>query len=215
MKRCTNTINAISMKKGNRLFFLGVFNGFILTFAFLLFLVRMDEEFHFSDIDEPLGVDSIVYMGLSSYNFEEIENEYFKRQGPENIMDKLLHQYSMAGTIWEERWDSISDIEKFGILLNDTTIADRFINKMKRQKKRRVSRSKNLPKDTIIGAKDDSCFILTRNQKIEQLHDSIRVMKAKLAVYEQAIKWFRNADEDEQQRGIEQIRNIPNDVPLP
>jgi hypothetical protein len=203
------------MKKGNRLFFLGVFNGFILTFAFLLFLVRMDEEFHFSDIDEPLGVDSIVYMGLSSYNFEEIENEYFKRQGPENIMDKLLHQYSMAGTIWEERWDSISDIEKFGILLNDTTIADRFINKMKRQKKGRVSRSKNLPKDTIIGAKDDSCFILTRNQKIEQLHDSIRVMKAKLAVYEQAIKWFRNADEDEQQRGIEQIRNIPKDVPLP
>lgn len=151
------------MKKGNRLFFLGVFNGFILTFAFLLFLVRMDEEFHFSDIDEPLGVDSIVYMGLSSYNFEEIENEYFKRQGPENIMDKLLHQYSMAGTIWEERWDSISDIEKFGILLNDTTIADRFINKMKRQKKGRVSRSKNLPKDTIIGAKDDSCFILTRS----------------------------------------------------
>jgi len=203
------------MKKGNRLFFLGVFNGFILTFAFLLFLVRMDEEFHFSDIDEPLGVDSIVYMGLSSYNFEEIENEYFKRQGPENIMDKLLHQYSMAGTIWEERWDSISDIEKFGILLNDTTIADRFINKMKRQKKGRVSRSKNLPKDTIIGAKDDSCFILTRNQKIEQLHDSIRVMKAKLAVYEQAIKWFRNAVEDEQQRGIEQIRNIPKDVPLP
>ena len=203
------------MKKGNRLFFLGVFNGFILTFAFLLFLVRMDDEFHFSDIDEPLGVDSIVYMGLSSYNFEEIENEYFKRQGPENIMDKLLHQYSMAGTIWEERWDSISDIEKFGILLNDTTIADRFINKMKRQKKGRVSRSKNLPKDTIIGAKDDSCFILTRNQKIEQLHDSIRVMKAKLAVYEQAIKWFRNADEDEQQRGIEQIRNIPKDVPLP
>ena len=203
------------MKKGNRLFFLGVFNGFILTFAFLLFLVRMDEEFHFSDIDEPLGVDSIVYMGLSSYNFEEIENEYFKRQGPENIMDKLLHQYSMAGTIWEERWDSISDIEKFGILLNDTTIADRFINKMKRQKKGRVSRSKNLPKDTIIGAKDDSCFILTRNQKIEQLHDSIRVMKAKLAVYEQAIKWFRNADEDEQQRGIEQMRSVPNDVPLP
>ena len=203
------------MKKGNRLFFLGVFNGFILTFAFLLFLVRMDEEFHFSDIDEPLGVDSIVYMGLSSYNFEEIENEYFKRQGPENIMDKLLHQYSMAGTIWENKWDSISDVEKVGILLNDKEIADRFINKMKRQKKGRVSRSKNLPKDTIIGAKDDSCFILTRNQKIEQLHDSIRVMKAKLAVYEQAIKWFRNADEDEQQRGIEQIRNIPKDVPLP
>ena len=45
--------------------------------------------------------------------------------------------------------------------------------------------------------------------------DSIRVMQAKLGVYEQAVKWFRNADKDELQRGIEQIRNIPKDVPLP
>ena len=45
--------------------------------------------------------------------------------------------------------------------------------------------------------------------------DSIRVMQAKLGVYEQAVKWFRNVDEDELQRGIEQIRNIPKDVPLP
>ena len=28
-------------------------------------------------------------------------------------------------------------------------------------------------------------------------------MQAKLGVYEQAVKWFRNADEDELQRGIE------------
>jgi hypothetical protein len=52
-------------------------------------------------------------------------------------------------------------------------------------------------------------------QRIEELEDSIRVMQAKLGVYEQAVKWFRNADEDELQRGIEQIRSVPNDVPLP
>jgi hypothetical protein len=40
-------------------------------------------------------------------------------------------------------------------------------------------------------------------------------MQAKLGVYEQAVKWFRNADEDELKRGIEQIRSVPNDVPLP
>jgi hypothetical protein len=40
-------------------------------------------------------------------------------------------------------------------------------------------------------------------------------MQAKLGVYEQAVKWFRNADEDELQRGFEQIRNVPKDVPLP
>ena len=54
-----------------------------------------------------------------------------------------------------------------------------------------------------------------RDSTIEQLQDSIRVMQAKLEVYEQAVKWFRNADEGELQRGIEQIRNIPKDVPLP
>ena len=54
-----------------------------------------------------------------------------------------------------------------------------------------------------------------RDSTIEQLQDSIRVMQAKLGVYEQAVKWFRNADEVELQRGIEQIRSVPNDVPLP
>ena len=67
------------------------------------------------------------------------------------------------------------------------------------------------------GYTQDECGVelAKRDSTIEQLQDSIRVMKAKLAVYEQAIKWFRNAVEDEQQRGIEQIRNIPKDVPLP
>jgi hypothetical protein len=54
-----------------------------------------------------------------------------------------------------------------------------------------------------------------RDQKIEQLEDSIRIMRAKLEVYEQAVKWFRNADDDELKRGIEQIRSVPKDVPLP
>jgi len=54
-----------------------------------------------------------------------------------------------------------------------------------------------------------------RDQKIEELEDSIRIMRAKLEVYEQAVKWFRNADADELQRGIEQIRSVPKDVPLP
>ena len=40
-------------------------------------------------------------------------------------------------------------------------------------------------------------------------------MQLKLDVYDKAVKWFREADSDELQRGIEQIRSIPKDVPLP
>ena len=54
-----------------------------------------------------------------------------------------------------------------------------------------------------------------RDQKIEELEDSIRSMRAKIAVYDQAVKWLRNADSDELQRGIEKIRNMPKDIPLP
>ena len=202
------------MKKNNKLFLIGVFNGIVFTFAFLLFLVRMDEDFHYLDSEEPLGVDSIVYMDLSSYNLEDIEKEYFKRQGPENIMDKLLHQYSMAGTIWESKWDSIPDVEKVGILLNDTEIADR-LNHKKRKKARRGLRRTSLPQDTLLRTKEDSCYTLTRDQKIEELEDSIRIMRAKIAVYDEAVKWLRNADADELQKGIEEIRNLPKDVLLP
>ena len=67
------------------------------------------------------------------------------------------------------------------------------------------------------GYTQDECGVelAKRDSTIEQLQDSIRVLQAKLGVYEQAVKWFRNADEDELQRGIEQIRSVPNDVPLP
>ena len=54
-----------------------------------------------------------------------------------------------------------------------------------------------------------------RDQKIEQLEDSIRIMRAKLEFYDKAVKWFRNADADELQKGIEKIRSVPKDVPLP
>ena len=54
-----------------------------------------------------------------------------------------------------------------------------------------------------------------RDQRIEQLEDSIRIMRTKLELYDKAVKWFRNADADELQKGIEQIRSVPKDVPLP
>ena len=54
-----------------------------------------------------------------------------------------------------------------------------------------------------------------RDKKIESLEESIRIMRAKLAVYEQAVEWFRSADDEELQRGIEQIRSVPKDIPLP
>lgn len=57
--------------------------------------------------------------------------------------------------------------------------------------------------------------LVKRDQRIEELEDSIRKMQLKLDLYDQAVKWFRNADSDELQRGIEEIRSIPKDVPLP
>ena len=54
-----------------------------------------------------------------------------------------------------------------------------------------------------------------RDSTIVLLQDSIRIMQAKLGVYEKAVDWFRNADEDELQKGIGQIRSVPKDVPLP
>ena len=54
-----------------------------------------------------------------------------------------------------------------------------------------------------------------RDTKIELLEDSIIKMRARLEIYDKAVKWFREANPDELQRGIEQIRNVPKDVPLP
>ena len=57
--------------------------------------------------------------------------------------------------------------------------------------------------------------LANRDQRIEKMEESIRIMRAKLEVYEQAVKWFRNADKDELKQGIEQIRSVPKDIPLP
>lgn len=60
-----------------------------------------------------------------------------------------------------------------------------------------------------------SLELAKRDQKIEQLEDSIRMIQAKLELYEEAVKWFRNASEDELQRGIKEIRSVPKEVSLP
>ena len=67
------------------------------------------------------------------------------------------------------------------------------------------------------GYTQDECGVelAKRDQRIEQLEDSIRIIQAKLEVYDKAVKWFRNADEEELKKGIEQIRSVPKDVPLP
>ena len=44
-----------------------------------------------------------------------------------------------------------------------------------------------------------------RDAKIEELEDSIKLLQIKLGVYEKAVKWFREADDEELRRGIEQI----------
>lgn len=51
--------------------------------------------------------------------------------------------------------------------------------------------------------------------RVEELEDSINKMQLKLGVYDEAVKWFRNADDEELKKGIEQIRSVPKDVPLP
>ena len=54
-----------------------------------------------------------------------------------------------------------------------------------------------------------------RATKIEELEDSIRVMQAKIEFYDEVVKWFRNADDEELERNIKLIRSFPRDAPLP
>ena len=72
-----------------------------------------------------------------------------------------------------------------------------------------------LSKEGKPGNDEYGTELAQRDKKIEDLKDSIRVLQVKLGVYEKAVKWFREADNDELQRGIEQIRSVPKDVPLP
>ena len=54
-----------------------------------------------------------------------------------------------------------------------------------------------------------------RDQKIAELEDSIRRMQARLDFYKEAVKWVMDADEEELDRGIKQVRSFPKDTPLP
>ena len=54
-----------------------------------------------------------------------------------------------------------------------------------------------------------------RDQKIEELEDSIRKMQAKIEFYDEVVNWIRGVDEEELERGIRLIRSFPKDAPLP
>ena len=54
-----------------------------------------------------------------------------------------------------------------------------------------------------------------KTAKIEELEDSIRNMQARLDFYKEAVKWVLDADEEELDRVIKQVRSFPKDTPLP
>ena len=54
-----------------------------------------------------------------------------------------------------------------------------------------------------------------KTAKIEELEDSIRNMQARLDFYKEAVKWVLDADEEDLDRVIKQVRSFPKDTPLP
>ncbi len=54
-----------------------------------------------------------------------------------------------------------------------------------------------------------------KTAKINELEDSIRNMQAKLDFYKEAVKWVMDADEEDLDRVIKQVRSYPKDTPLP
>ena len=54
-----------------------------------------------------------------------------------------------------------------------------------------------------------------KTAKINELEDSIRNMQAKLDFYKEAVKWVMDADEEDLDRIIKQVRSFPKDTPLP
>ena len=109
-------------KEIRKSFFIGMFNGVVFTFAFLIFLVEMcdgphpEEDLHAMD---SLAMDTRI-SDLSMFDKDEIEKEYYLRFSTDHVLDIILHRYSMNGTIWEDKWDSLSDMEKVKLLLGDT-----------------------------------------------------------------------------------------------
>ena len=54
-----------------------------------------------------------------------------------------------------------------------------------------------------------------KTAKINELEDSIRNMQARLDFYKEAVKWVLDADEEDLDRVIKQVRSFPKDTPLP
>ena len=54
-----------------------------------------------------------------------------------------------------------------------------------------------------------------KTAKINELEDSIRNMQARLDFYKESVKWVLDADEEELDRVIKQVRSFPKDAPLP
>ena len=54
-----------------------------------------------------------------------------------------------------------------------------------------------------------------KTAKINELEDSIRNMQARLDFYKEAVKWVMDADEEDLDRVIKQVRSFPKDTPLP
>ena len=78
------------MKKANsNKFWLGFFNGVLFTFAFLFFMVGMDEEFHFTGTDESQVLDDREKISIIST--EEKSGDYtFQSQAELNAMSADL-----------------------------------------------------------------------------------------------------------------------------
>ena len=54
-----------------------------------------------------------------------------------------------------------------------------------------------------------------KTAKINELEDSIRNMQARLDFYKETVKWVMDADEEDLDRVIKQVRSFPKDTPLP
>ncbi len=54
-----------------------------------------------------------------------------------------------------------------------------------------------------------------RDQRIEELEDSIRIMSAKVEFFDEGIKWLRGASDEELERSIKLLHCVPYDELLP
>lgn len=92
-------------------FIFGLVIGILSTWLFTKMIVTNQE-----DASEIIYIDT---MDISAADSVVLENEYFKRFSPKHILNVLLHNYSMKGTIYEDSWDSMSDNEKIQVLLEE------------------------------------------------------------------------------------------------